>query len=67
MPVQYIDINNSQVEFVNGEKDPAKKAEALEAENADLWFQTMSLESKMDEETAAIWFELMKGGMEDVV
>lgn len=65
--MQYIDITNSQVKFVNPETDPVKKAEALESENAELWFQSMALENKLDEETSAIWFEIMMGGMQDVV
>lgn len=43
--------------------NPLTEIEQLKAENADLWFQTMALESKIDEESAALWFEIMKGGM----
>lgn len=64
MTLQYIDIGNSEVTFVNKEKDPENRFESLEDENAYLWFENMTLDAKVDEETSALWFEIMLGGME---
>ncbi|MDF1510604.1 hypothetical protein PZE06_20940 [Robertmurraya sp. DFI.2.37] len=41
MPLQYINIENSTVEFVNKEKNPAKKAEQLEVDLATLVYESM--------------------------
>lgn len=34
-----------------------------EKEIAQLWYENMLLKSKINEETALIWYEIMMGGM----
>lgn len=70
MPVQFRDINNSQITFVNEEKDPAKKTEALEAENAALKLALAELAESQEQErlntqlALAELAESMMGGVE---
>lgn len=35
----------------------------LQSENAELWYQNMRLEMKMEEETSLLWYEIMMGGI----
>lgn len=61
--MQYVDIKNSKVTFINEEKDPVKKTKILESELA-----TMAFESKMDkakivsleDSSAMMAFEIMQ-------
>lgn len=61
--LQYFDITDSSIKVVNEEKSPEKRFENSEDENATLWFENMTLDAKLDEETSALWFEIMMGEM----
>lgn len=61
--MQYVDIKDSYVKFVDAGRDPEKKFEDLNNETAELWFENMTLEAKVAEETSALWFEIMTGGV----
>lgn len=59
MPLQYVDINNSQVTFVNQEKDPVKKTEMLESDMATMMFESMMDKMKvvtLEDTTAQLTF-----------
>lgn len=48
--MQYTDITDSQVKFVNPDTDPVKKAEALEIENAELKLALAELAEAQEQE-----------------
>lgn len=63
MPLQFIDIKDSNVKFVNPEKDPAKKTEILESDLAAMTFESMMDKMKvatLEETSATLAFEVMQ-------
>lgn len=62
MGLQFIDIKDSKIKFVNKEDNPEVKIDALQNENALLWFENMELDAKVDEESSALWFVIMTEG-----
>lgn len=61
--MQFRDINNSQVTFVNPERDPEKKTEILESDLAAMTFESMMDKMKiagLEESSAMMAFEIMQ-------
>ena len=62
MPLQYIDIRDSQVKFVNEGKDPTKKSISLEMDIATIVFESMQEKIKMvqlESELGIAMYEIM--------